>query len=435
MDMHLVSKNRGFSEELGIDLIDALKRKQFFLEYQPIVSNQTGNVKGLEALIRMASSNGPVSPATFIPFAESSGLIDDIGLWVLEEVSYQAKKLFDRFSDDAPYISLNVSMVQLERPDFAERVLKIVKDSGAPAGSICIEVTESVFSTHRIAVRANLEELRRNGFKIFIDDFGTGYSTLVNLIHFPFDKLKIDKVFVDAIHKDRKSREVVAGIIKIAEALEKRIVVEGVEDEKQFWELMKLGATATQGYLFSKPVNMERAYKLISEGLASNINPHSRSYYTLYMSKAKIDEVDVRALVEKARINNISYNLTGFLLYSNGHFMQYLEGSEEKVTHLIDKITNDNRHFDMRIITNGWVTARLFPEWSMGFWSLDSNNKLWSVVEKNEVLDFSQWKARTLDLLQVSLEPALCKALFLSIANQDDCNTCVNKTMSCFQMH
>jgi diguanylate cyclase (GGDEF)-like protein/PAS domain S-box-containing protein len=256
-EFHAAMKER---MEIRSDLEKAVQDNSFEVHYQPIVDLETGTAAGFEALIRWRHpTRGLVSPGTFIEIAEETGLILPIGAWVLEEALASAARwqCLDT-QRNAPYVSVNVSVRQFREPGFVERVRAALTRTGAPAGSVLLEITESLLLRSDDTIFEDLTALRRLGVRIAIDDFGTGYSSLSYLRQFPIDVLKIDKSFIDDIGSPQQ-RALVDAIVRLAETLNLKVIAEGVETEAQREVLARMGCPHGQGYLFSRPLPLSEA--------------------------------------------------------------------------------------------------------------------------------------------------------------------------------
>ncbi|NJD08144.1 MAG: EAL domain-containing protein [Methylococcaceae bacterium] len=237
------------------DLRTALSDGQFFLVYQPRVNLASNRITGVEALIRWRHPNeGLIPPSQFIPLAEETGLIVEIGEWVLATACDQ-KARWDRdgWAADLHYISVNVSPVQIRQPNFIETVRKAVAGSNIPPGALELELTENMLMHKTEAVLETLKQLKASGILFAIDDFGTGYSSLSYLKRFPLDVLKIDQSFVRDV-SDRNNAGIVRAIIDMARALNLTVVAEGVETEAQLDFLRSHRCESFQGYYFSQPL-------------------------------------------------------------------------------------------------------------------------------------------------------------------------------------
>lgn len=247
--------------ELERDLHLAVDNGQLHLVYQPIVLLPRGTVVGLEALVRWTHPTfGVIGPAKFIPLAEESDLISEIGAWVLDE----AVRQFAAWRRESPamadlYVSVNLSGAQLHDDQIVSRVADALALHGLDGPSLCLELTESVVMEDPAEAAKSLAALRTLGARIAIDDFGAEYSSLAYLKRFPVTALKIDKSFVDNIAaEDSPDATLIATIVAMARALEIATVAEGVETPAQADRLTELGCDAVQGYLFSPPVTADR---------------------------------------------------------------------------------------------------------------------------------------------------------------------------------
>jgi len=232
----------------------ALEKGQFVLFHQPKIGLHDRNISGLEALVRWEHPDlGLMPPGKFIPTLEETGLIKDVGKWVLEET---CRHLRDGRLGSSPdlIISCNVSPRQFEQPDFAEDLIEIVKESGADPKRLQIEITETALITDIENALEKLTEVNRLGVGISIDDFGTGYSSLAYLKKIPATNLKIDQSFVRGIPDIREDVEIVKSIITLAKSLGKKTVAEGVETREQLVFLTGMGVDEAQGFFFAKPM-------------------------------------------------------------------------------------------------------------------------------------------------------------------------------------
>ncbi|HZR90318.1 MAG TPA: EAL domain-containing protein [Bradyrhizobium sp.] len=231
------------------DLRQAMADGGFELHYQPLVDLRSGEVSACEALLRFRHpQRGMISPAEFIPVAEDTGLITDLGDWVLRAACEEAASWPDHIR-----LAVNVSPVQLKCETLALRIAGALAGSGLNPGRLELEITEAVLIRDDEAALAILHQLRAIGVRIALDDFGTGFSSLSYLKRFPFDKIKIDRCFVSDIADEDGSSSIVQAVVNIAAALRMTTVAEGVETTAQRELLRKLGCTEMQGYLFSVP--------------------------------------------------------------------------------------------------------------------------------------------------------------------------------------
>jgi len=235
---------------LALDLRKALAADQFELYYQPLVDLQDSKISGFEALIRWHHpERGMISPTEFIPIAEETGLINQIGEWVIHQACTEAVNWPDNIK-----VAVNVSPVQFRSGDILQIVNNALATSRLPASNLEIEITENVWLQDKDATLAILHQLRNLGVKIAMDDFGTGYSSLSYLQSFPFDKIKIDASFVKDVTKTDDGIGIVQAVISIATRLGATTVAEGVETEEQLNIVRKEGCTQAQGFLFARPM-------------------------------------------------------------------------------------------------------------------------------------------------------------------------------------
>jgi diguanylate cyclase (GGDEF)-like protein/PAS domain S-box-containing protein len=253
--------------QLETDLRRAVEREEFFVQYQPIVSLETSHLRGFEALVRWKHpERGLISPIDFIPVAEETGLIIQIGEWVLRESCQQMQKWHTLFPTDPPmFISVNLSGKQFTQPDLIKDVATILEETGLNPRSLKLEITESVVMENIETATEMLKQLRSLGVKLSIDDFGTGYSSLSYLHRFPIDTLKIDRSFVTQMSDNNENMEIVRTVVMLAQNLGMDVVAEGVETTEQLSLLQRLGCEFGQGYFFSKPVGASNAEKIISD--------------------------------------------------------------------------------------------------------------------------------------------------------------------------
>lgn len=250
-------------------LRSALKNNELYLCYQPQVESKTGRIKGLEALIRWKSPElGMVPAGEFIPIAEETGMIVEIGKWILESVCNQNKIwLSNGYNFDN--ISINISSIQLKQPDFLDTVNEILKASGVEPQKIEIEITETAFMESIEENINKLEGLKNMGIKISLDDFGTGYSSLNYLRRLPISTLKIDKSFIDNICENSSDRDITYGIIQLANKINLNVVAEGVEGKEQVDILKDMNCDIIQGYYFSKPIGSKEVEDVLKRGYFS----------------------------------------------------------------------------------------------------------------------------------------------------------------------
>jgi diguanylate cyclase (GGDEF)-like protein len=234
---------------LELDMRQAIADRAFELHYQPVVDLRSNEIVGCEALLRWRHPvRGMISPAEFIPIAEETGLICEIGDWVLATACAEAVNWPPQVR-----LAVNVSPVQFRSHAFSLKVANTLATSGLPANRLELEITEAVLIRDDDTALALLQHLRAIGVRIALDDFGTGYSSLSYLRRFPFDKIKIDRSFVDGITETDGSSSIVQAVINIANAQNMTTTAEGIETEPQRQMLRDLGCTEMQGFLFSRP--------------------------------------------------------------------------------------------------------------------------------------------------------------------------------------
>ncbi|MGD8176715.1 putative bifunctional diguanylate cyclase/phosphodiesterase [Marinimicrobium sp. ARAG 43.8] len=227
---------------------------EFELVYQPQLDMQSGHIVCVEALLRWNHpERGLLSPCAFIPVAEECGLIVAIGQWVMRAACEQARRLhLAHFSHVR--VSINVSARQLNDRHFVTSCQSVMRETGVAPEQLVLEVTESTLMLDINAALASLHELRRSGVTLAIDDFGTGYSSLSYLKQLPVTILKVDRSFVQHLPHDEDDRAITTLIVAMANSLQYRVVVEGVETESQWIFLRDCGCHYGQGYYFSRPV-------------------------------------------------------------------------------------------------------------------------------------------------------------------------------------
>ena len=255
--------------QMEADLQRAIERQQFQVRYQPIVSLETSQITGFEALVRWTHpTRGMVSPLEFIPLAEETGLIGLIDRWVLREACIQLAIWQQRFGADIPLtMSVNLSGVQLTQVSLIERLDQILRETGIDGRSLKLEITESAIAENATTGSVMLEQLKALGVQLSIDDFGTGYSSLARLHQLPIDTLKIDRSFVSRMGDDAESLEIVRTIITLAHSLAMDVIAEGIEMPQELEQLRSLQCEYGQGYFFSKPVDSNAAGELLTKQL------------------------------------------------------------------------------------------------------------------------------------------------------------------------
>lgn len=253
---------------LEYDLRLALSAGQLSLVYQPQVDIATGTVNGFEALLRWTHpERGAVSPGVFIPIAEESGLVLQIGEWVLREACAEAAKWTNPLS-----VAVNVSAVQLHSLAFPAFVEEVLSQAGLDPRRLEIEITETALIRNMTRALNNLRRIKALGVNIAMDDFGTGYSSLSNLRAFPFDKIKVDQSFIRAVHRNDQAATIVRAVLELGRGLKLPILAEGVENPEELDFLRDAVCDAAQGYWFGKPREIAH-YRQIVEGHTTRIEP------------------------------------------------------------------------------------------------------------------------------------------------------------------
>ena len=243
-------------------LSQAIARGELAMVFQPIVAREGFAVVGFEALLRWHTGEyGPISPAVFIPIAEESNLIHELGDWVLD----QSLAVLQQWPGQ--YVSVNFSPRQFRRHNFVGYIVERCQRAGVAPERLQIEITETAIFDDADRAADTLYRLRQMGFRIALDDFGTGYSSLHNIRKFALDALKIDKSFIDGMARERESAAIVRSIVHLAHALGLHVVAEGVETQAQVDLLRVAGATHLQGYHFARPVAADLALELATHGL------------------------------------------------------------------------------------------------------------------------------------------------------------------------
>jgi diguanylate cyclase (GGDEF)-like protein len=237
------------------ELHDALRNDEFHLAYQPVVDVQHGHLLEVEALLRWQHpTRGWVMPDEILPLAEPTGLILELGEWVLQQACHDLKRWQHEYGAAIPHVAVNVSPYQVMAPDLASTVNRVLTATGTDPASISLEVTENAFLEDGPRALSVLQELKHLGISLVLDDFGTGYSSLSYLRRFPFDMLKIDQAFIGGLAVDDGTYEIVAAIIALAHGLNLSVVAEGIETHQQLTQLTDLGTDRAQGYHICRPL-------------------------------------------------------------------------------------------------------------------------------------------------------------------------------------
>ncbi|WP_175011374.1 putative bifunctional diguanylate cyclase/phosphodiesterase [Burkholderia lata] len=255
------------------DLLDGISEGEFSIQYQPIWGISTQTVIGVEALARWHHPvHGSVPPSTFVPAAERTGAIHALGRWILAEGCRQMR-LWESEGLHIPYLSVNVSPLQLIRDGFVAGVDDAVTRSEMPYSKLALEVTEGVSLAHHDAVATQvIRELRHRGIRIMIDDFGTGFASLSYLQHLPFDAIKIDRRFVAKLPSSRNDREIIKAIVDLSGRLGMNVIAEGVETREQETALIEAGCDQIQGWLISPALSPLDLQERCSRGQLATAN-------------------------------------------------------------------------------------------------------------------------------------------------------------------
>ncbi|QJR80848.1 bifunctional diguanylate cyclase/phosphodiesterase [Alteromonas pelagimontana] len=242
---------RQFQLELGLS--SALKQNELHLVYQPQFNLTHNKIEGYETLLRWVKDGNVISPADFIPVAEQTGLIIEIGRWILVKSMIEMRPLLQAQQK----LGVNISLRQFQQPDFVAQIEDVLRQTGFPAAQLELEITETAVALDFEETCIKLQKLRQLGVFIAIDDFGTGYSSLSRLRSLAVSRLKIDKAFIDRLADNEVDRNLVATIIALGKNLNLSVIAEGVESEEQVMWLRSLACDAIQGFYFSRPLRLE----------------------------------------------------------------------------------------------------------------------------------------------------------------------------------
>jgi len=254
----------GGPDDLEHRLRRALRSGRLQMHYQPVVDLSNGAVVGVEALARWYDDElGAVPPDVFIPVAERTGLIVELGRLALRETCERGVS-WSGVHDQPLVMSVNVSPVQLREASFVDDVHAALADSGLPPHRLCLEITETAMVADVDGAAATLQRLRALGVQFALDDFGTGHSSLARLGSYPFDVVKIDRSFVIRMTDGHRDQAVVQAVLHLADAFAMDVIAEGVETQDQRQLLVDLGCERVQGFLFSRPVIPTEAFRLLA---------------------------------------------------------------------------------------------------------------------------------------------------------------------------
>ena len=246
------------------DLRRAIHDQEFVLHYQPQYDLKTGEMRGVEALVRWNTGDAIVPPDKFIPIAEECGLIVPLGRWVLEEAARWCAE-FSRQSGKPLRMCVNVSALQIQRPDFANEVSQILQEAGLPLTQLVVELTESALMQNPEQGSWAMEQLQQMNIGIAMDDFGTGHSSLTHLSLLPISMIKIDRAFITNCAKRKADASILSAIVKMGQALDLKVLAEGVETEEQAKILRDQGCDEVQGFLYSRPISADALIALLKQ--------------------------------------------------------------------------------------------------------------------------------------------------------------------------
>jgi diguanylate cyclase (GGDEF)-like protein len=383
----------------------ALERNEMSPRFQPIVEAGSGRIIGAELLLRWFPPQGEVSPAEFIPIAEASGAVIAIGAWVFQQACLAERDWHRRWGEAAPYVSVNVSVRQLDDPGLADSFALILRDTGADPRRLLLEITESMLMDDIDAKLRVLGRLSDLGLRMAMDDFGTGYSSLAQLARLPVDVLKIDRSFIQDIATSGESRAVVEAVIGLGRALGLKLVAEGVETAAQQLELCGYGCDFIQGYHFYRPMPAEALVAAMEQQAASGTQvPSGGLYFLLYVSESvtSLSAPQLEQLLHRTRSNNADAGITGCLLYEDEHFMQILEGERGKVLETFARIRASNLHTRVHVVMEGPARRRVFIHWSMLL--VDST------AARRHGPDFSAWQPDPMRFDAIARDARVCYA-------------------------
>ncbi len=346
----------------------AIERNELSVRFQPIVESESGRIVSAELLLRWSLLGEDIPPSMFIPIAESSRIILEIGTWVFREACQAEKEWRTIWGDNAPTVSVNLSVRQLSDIRLVEEFSSILLECQANPNRLLLEITETSLMTDLENIILVLRQLSALGLRIAIDDFGTGNSSLAQLTRLPVSVLKIDRMFIEELENSDESRSVIRAIIGLGHSLGLKLVAEGVETINQRLRLCAYGCDFIQGYFFHKPLMINDFMKVMTNQLLISVDETSSSLYALiYVSKASrnFTKKELKSLQKQTVNNNLDSGISGCLLYREGEFMQLIEGQRQQVLTLYNHIKNDLRHFDCKLIFEAPVITRAFRDWGM----------------------------------------------------------------------
>jgi diguanylate cyclase (GGDEF)-like protein/PAS domain S-box-containing protein len=269
------------SLQLEADLRRAVERSEFVLHYQPVVELRSERIVGVEALLRWNHpERGLLQPAEFLPLAEETDLMADIGRWVVDQASTQSRKWQRAFSVDPPLsVSVNLSATELRTGSVVEELARSAAEWGLEPANLVLEFSESMMLGDADSTISVLKELKQLGVKLAVDDFGAGQSSLSQLQRFPVDVLKIDPSFVDGLDRGPEDSALARAIVRLAQALRLEVVAEGVEREEQVTALRDIGCQMAQGFLFARPLDEPTMTAVLERAAAlGKLGPPNRKH-------------------------------------------------------------------------------------------------------------------------------------------------------------
>lgn len=269
MEVELRSRN-----SLEGDIRAAIPNDEFVPYFEQQIDLNTGELVGFEMLARWVSPvRGLISPYDFIPVAEETGMIGDLSLSIIRKAMIEAKNWDPKLT-----ISVNISPVQLKDPWLAQKIVKLLVETGFPASRLEVEITESSLFKNLSLAQSIVGSLKNQGIRIALDDFGTGYSSLAHLRALPFDRIKIDRSFVSSMFENAESAAIVSAIAGLGASLDVPITAEGIEDEESIAKLKALGCTKGQGWYFGQPMNIDQVHTMLTQkDLIPNRRRHNNS--------------------------------------------------------------------------------------------------------------------------------------------------------------
>jgi EAL domain-containing protein (putative c-di-GMP-specific phosphodiesterase class I) len=274
--------------DLEADLRAAIERRELVVHYQPIVDLRTERIVGFEALARWPhAGRGQVSPATFIPLAEETGLIVPLGAQVLEVACRQARAWRERWPGERLVMSVNLSPRQFADPALVASIAEVLELTGLDPAALELEITETSVMDRSEAGLQALADLRALGVRLVLDDFGTGWSSLAYLRQLPLDTIKIDKAFVTELDETDRNVAIVQAVLSLAHGLGVSVVAEGIETPLQARRLRELGCDMGQGYAWSRPLAPDKIETILSTGPGQRLLPNNLSKNRKRLTKSR----------------------------------------------------------------------------------------------------------------------------------------------------